>query len=1731
MKLFSKLFAIGLVAGVTQSAWSDITLKPENSLYKAVPGQALTIPVLAETPAENAGLDSLLFTATFDAAELDYNGDQTGTAPDWNSAFSPAAFAFVAYAEPTLTVNADDNNNFPQGDNFIYDLKFLVPNSATKGDVYTVTLASVTPGVTTQNISVEVINLFTANDDSDSTPEGTAITLDVKANDENFNLDGTSATRAITVKSVDLTGTTGATSVQIVNNQIVVTPSADYNGDIVFDYTAEVDASDAGQGTVTSTATVTVNVTAVNDAPTYTMADGIDVQVAEDSGAYTGSSAIATSISTGAANESDTLEFELSNYDTSLFTVQPVINSSTGILTFTPADDANGNTTVTAVLKETVSVTAPRLSSSSTTFDITITPVNDVPVIGTPVAQTINEDGSLTITPTMLDASDVDGDSLTVVVKSGTNYSFDGATVTPTADYFGQLTVNVKVNDGTADSADSTITVNVNSVNDVPSFTKGANQTVNEDAGSQTVNGWATNISKGPSNESGQTLTFNVSNNNNSLFSVQPTISDAGVLTYTPADDANGSATVTVSLSDTGGTANGGVDRSADQTFTITVTAVNDVPSFTKGNDVTVTEDANGTGAYSAAWATSISAGAANESDQTLTFNVAAANTALFSTQPAIDASGNLTFTTATNANGSTTVTVSLSDNGGTSNGGDDKSDDQTFTVTITPVNDAPVIDISKISLSTTSIPNNADNSTSITVNGVDAASITDIETDFANMTIAYQWMISKDGGAYSDITQTSGTAATLTGADRAAAAAGFSVYYAVKCEVSVTDRGTDSDSSDTTNITTVYGDTAEESKLTATVGNTPPVITVLKEASSVNENESVDFEISTKDGGIPTQDGIASIVWSTQKNSEAWVEVQDNDKTATGVNAVTDLYTFGPNNNDQLHDGSNTWKVRVIVTDGLQPNGVTAEKIWTVTVVDQNSTPVISGTPETDVNQDVAYSFMPATSDDDAEDAAALLTNPFSISGKPDWATFNTQTGALTGTPDNSDVGGTYDNIVISFTDGAGAKVDLAAFEISVNNVNDLPNAVADVDSTDQNSEVGIIAVDNDTDIDISGQFNQANVDGDVLTVKTISNPSKGTVSVSADKTTVTYNPNGEYDYLDQGENAQEVLNYTVQDGNGGEDSSTVTITVNGLNDAPAVDSIKIEARNSSDEKVPASKPDEIAKLVAIVNASDVDNNDATLDTKNVKFVLTRKGEASPFEYAVPNVSDFDKTAALEISATPANFSLSEFLKDDKVEVFVTVNDGTADSEERTKKVTIGNPPWFPVVALADFVDGDVSLDGTYRLVYSVKDGMEVATIDATINSEKTEVLPIDYINGSWEYTVAGLKKSTTYVISSITKYNKATMSYDEVVAVDPDAEIVVDDYDAAVAEEPSGAEDINPANTLSLESVQFVSQYTNTFAFTTELSDVSGYTYTLTSDVGVDKSKTVFIMPDSDGAISTGDTVVINETLTEDGTYTFTIIPINPESGLTGGSPSTASFTFVKADYLDPTTDPSVNPDDAGADWSKMIPGGGIDYYGRDSKPTEPQNVGAVDEGGSKKVTFSWPSVPWASNYLVYLATADGQDVPGLGRVPATDTTVDITLKPGLYQWYVIARNRNGYSEEWSDVAWFIVDTTGGATLPTVSAASVLLVPENDEVVVTGVTNASTIQVYILKDGKPFAFANNVKADSNGDFAVMLEEDVTSGGTYKVYVNAFGTDNVSTGFQEAGSVSIITPPVNPLP
>jgi len=208
---------------------------------------------------------------------------------------------------------------------------------------------------------------------------------------------------------------------------------------------------------------------------------------------------------------------------------------------------------------------------------------------------TTNEDTSANINITTNDSSPVStinvstvdldpntsGIQITYLTSNGI-WTVNGSgvvTFQPAANYFGKDSIEYTVKDNLGYISNiAKIVVTINPVNDAPSFTKGADQTINEDSGAQTVSNWATNILKGPSNESLQTANFIVTNNNNSLFSEQPYIDSNGTLHYTPALNAYGVATVTVKLKDNGGTDNGGVDESETKTFIITVNSVNDVP-------------------------------------------------------------------------------------------------------------------------------------------------------------------------------------------------------------------------------------------------------------------------------------------------------------------------------------------------------------------------------------------------------------------------------------------------------------------------------------------------------------------------------------------------------------------------------------------------------------------------------------------------------------------------------------------------------------------------------------------------------------------------------------------------------------------------------------------------------------------------------------------------------------------------------------------------------------------------------------------------------------------------------------------------------------------------------------------------------------------------------------------------------------------------------------------------
>lgn len=567
----------------------------------------------------------------------------------------------------------------------------------------------------------------------------------------------------------ELTGNTNPSLFSVVpaiatDGTLTYTAAADAFGTATITVVLKDNGGTLNGGVDTSAPAVfTITLTGINDAPTFAIAANHTSD--EDDGAQT-VAGFATAISAGPNESTQTVSFTVTgNTNPGLFVTQPSI-APDGTLTYAAAADANGSATITVELADDGDTLNGGVNTSvPAVFTIDVNAVNDPPANSVPGPQAVNEDEVLVFAianGNAISVSDVDaggadievtlaatngvvslgstaGLSFAVGTGSGDatmtfqgtvaaiNAALEGTTFAADADYFGPASLTITTDDlgntglGSAFTAEDTIAIMVDAVNDAPTMATAASHTSNEDGGAQSVSGFAT-ASAGPANEAGQSIVYNITGNTNAaLFVVLPTIAPDGTLTYTAAANANGSATITVEAMDDGGTANGGVDTSAPTVFTIIVDAVNDAPSFAIAASHASDEDA---GAQSVSgFATAISAGPADESTQTPTFVVTGnTNPGLFSTAPTIAADGTLSYTAAANASGSATVTVKLTDDGGTANGGVNQSAEVSFTITVDPVNDLPTATAQAVNVT-------EDGQTTIVLSG------SDLETATANLT------------------------------------------------------------------------------------------------------------------------------------------------------------------------------------------------------------------------------------------------------------------------------------------------------------------------------------------------------------------------------------------------------------------------------------------------------------------------------------------------------------------------------------------------------------------------------------------------------------------------------------------------------------------------------------------------------------------------------------------------------------------------------------------------------------------------------------------------------------------------------------------------------------------------------------------------------------------------------------------------------------------------------------
>ena len=319
------------------------------------------------------------------------------------------------------------------------------------------------------------------------------------------------------------------------------------------------------------------------------------------------------------------------------------------------------------------------VASSNNAYSRLYYHVNDAPTIATPSGVNINESASpsqQTVNLSGITAGGGETQTLTVTASSNntgltgipsityTSPNSTGTlTFTPVANTFGTATITVTVMDdggtqnGGVDTTSVKFTVTVNQVNQPPTIDKPSNLTIDENAGEQTVD--LTGIAAGGG--ANETLTVTASSNNTSL--INPNVNytspnSTGTLTFTPAANSFGSATITVTVMESGG----GNDTTSVH-FLVTVNFVNQAPTIDTPSNVTLNENAP----EQTVNLTGIAAGGG--ANETLTVTASSNNTALINpsiTYTSPNSTGTLTFTPAPNSFGSATITVTVMESGGT---------------------------------------------------------------------------------------------------------------------------------------------------------------------------------------------------------------------------------------------------------------------------------------------------------------------------------------------------------------------------------------------------------------------------------------------------------------------------------------------------------------------------------------------------------------------------------------------------------------------------------------------------------------------------------------------------------------------------------------------------------------------------------------------------------------------------------------------------------------------------------------------------------------------------------------------------------------------------------------------------------------------------------------------------------------------------------------------------------
>ncbi|WP_246058452.1 putative Ig domain-containing protein, partial [Litorilituus lipolyticus] len=298
--------------------------------------------------------------------------------------------------------------------------------------------------------------------------------------------------------------------------------------------------------------------------------------------------------------------------------------------------------------------------SDNEIFTISVTPVNDAPSITSTAGTMATEDVQYSYTASVSDSDDSNNGvdltwSLTNAPTGMTVSSVGVVQWTPTEGILSSGAVTLTVSDG-ALSDNEIFTISVTSVNDAPSITSTAGTMATEDV----QYSYAASVSDSDDSNNGVDLTWSLTNAPTGM-----TVSSVGVVQWTPTEGILSSGAVTLTVSDGA--------LSDNEIFTISVTPVNDAPSITSTAGTMATEDVQ----YS--YTASVSDSDDSNNGVDLTWSLTNAPTGM-----TVSSVGVVQWTPNEGILSSGTVTLTVSDGA--------LSDNEIFTISVTPVNDAPSI-------------------------------------------------------------------------------------------------------------------------------------------------------------------------------------------------------------------------------------------------------------------------------------------------------------------------------------------------------------------------------------------------------------------------------------------------------------------------------------------------------------------------------------------------------------------------------------------------------------------------------------------------------------------------------------------------------------------------------------------------------------------------------------------------------------------------------------------------------------------------------------------------------------------------------------------------------------------------------------------------------------------------------------------------------------------------------